>query len=246
MKKETPTKEVMIAALICKGGKKECPEKFIYGGPKDCRQAIILHGGNKSCVFGCIGLGHCAAVCPLGAIKIAANHLPVVDEKKCNGCGICVKECPKNTLVLIPRRKLVILVCVSQDKDKDVATVCRVGCNTCGICLKVCPYDALKMKDNLPVMDLTKCTDCGICYAKCPTHSFIDRAKGRPYPIITTACNGCGECIKVCHFQAIEGESGQRHQVITENCIGCGECFKVCPAHAITMLGALGHQIKTT
>jgi electron transport complex protein RnfB len=243
--KDVTLKESMVAALICRGGKNECKERYVYDGGSDCRQAYVLFGGNKSCVFGCVGLGHCASVCPFGAIRMNENHLPVIDEKKCTGCGICVKECPKNTLMLIPRRKLVYLACVSHDKGKDVKNVCSVGCIACNICVKFCPYKALEMKDNLPVMDFDKCTDCGICYAKCPTHSFIDRAKARPYAIITPACNGCGECVKVCQFKAIEGEAGMRHRVITDKCIGCGECHKICPEKAITMAGALGHQVKT-
>jgi Na+-translocating ferredoxin:NAD+ oxidoreductase RNF subunit RnfB len=243
--KDVTLKESMVAALICPGGKNECKERYIYDGGSDCRQAYVLFGGNKSCVFGCVGLGHCASVCPFGAIRMDGNRLPKIDEKKCTGCGICVKECPKNTLMLIPRRKLVYLACVSHDKGRDVKNVCSIGCIACNICIKVCPYDALRMENNLPVMDFTKCTDCGICYAKCPTHSFIDRARARPYAIITPTCNGCGECVKVCQFKAIEGEAGKRHRVITEKCIGCGECFKVCPVHAITMAGALGHQVKT-
>ena len=120
----------------------------------DCRQAYILHGGNKSCVFGCVGFGHCAMVCPFGAIKIGENHLPIINEKKCNGCGICVKECPKKTLRLIPRTKLVHLACVSRDKGSAVKDICTVGCFACNICVKVCPYNALKMENNLPMMDL--------------------------------------------------------------------------------------------
>ncbi|MEO0091778.1 MAG: RnfABCDGE type electron transport complex subunit B [candidate division WOR-3 bacterium] len=244
MGKEVEFEEPKIAALICRGGKDECRERFIYDGGTDCRQAYIMHGGNKSCVFGCVGLGHCASVCPFGAIKMGKNRLPIINEKKCTGCGICVKECPKHTLRLIPRTKLVYLACVSKDKGKAVKDVCTVGCFACNICIRACPYGALKMENNLPVMDFTRCTDCGICVHRCPTKSYVDRAKARPYAIISSVCNGCGECVKVCQFKAIEGKLGERHKVLTAKCIGCGECFKVCPVKAITMAGALGHQFK--
>jgi MinD superfamily P-loop ATPase len=100
------------------------------------------------------------------------------------------------------------------------------------------------MVNNLPVMDFSKCTDCGICVNRCPTDSYVDRAKARPYAIISSACNGCGECVKVCQFKAIEGQPNERHKVLIAKCIGCGECFKVCPVRAITMAGALGYQFK--
>jgi Na+-translocating ferredoxin:NAD+ oxidoreductase RNF subunit RnfB len=243
--KNVEIKEPMIAALTCQGGKVQCRERFIYDGGTDCRQAYILHGGNKSCVFGCVGLGHCASVCPFGAIKIDKNRLPIINERKCTGCGICVKECPKMTLRLIPRTKLVYLACVSKDKGKAVKDICSVGCFACSICIKVCPYDALNMENNLPVMDFSRCTDCVICVHKCPAKSFIDRAKARPYPIISSLCNGCGECVKVCQFNAIEGNPKERHKIISAKCIGCGECFKVCSVKAIKMAGALGYQHKT-
>lgn len=244
MGKEVELQEPKIAVLICRGGKTECRERFIYDGGTDCRQAYVVHGGNKSCVFGCVGLGHCASVCPFGAIKMGENRLPIINEKKCTGCGICVKECPKMTLKLIPRSKLVYLACISTDKGKAVKDVCTVGCFACNICVRACPYQALTMINNLPVMDFSKCVDCGICVHRCPTKSYIDRAKARPYAIISSACTGCGECVKVCQFKAIEGKINERHKVLVGKCIGCGECFKVCPVKAITMAGALGYQTK--
>ena len=242
--KEVELQEPKIAALICRGGKDECRERFIYDGGTDCRQAYVMHGGNKSCVFGCVGLGHCALVCPFRAIKMEKNRLPVINKKKCTGCGICVKECPKKTLILIPRSKLVYLACVSKDKGKAVKDVCTIGCFSCNICIRACPYGALTMVNNLPVMDFSKCTDCGICVQRCPTNSYVDRAKARPYAIISSVCNGCGECVKVCQFKAIEGKPGERHKVLTAKCIGCGECFKICPVRAIILAGALGYQVK--
>ncbi|MBN2466374.1 4Fe-4S binding protein, partial [candidate division WOR-3 bacterium] len=233
-----------VAVLICRGGKDVAPARFEYKGAADCRQAALLLGGPKACVYGCVGLGHCAKVCPFGAITMGANGLPVINERKCTGCGKCVRECPKQTLRLVPRSKLVVLACVSHDKGKAVKEVCKVGCTACTLCTKVCPAGALTMVDNLPVMDFEKCIDCGICVHKCPTRSFIDRAKGRPKAVINPKCNGCQACVKACQFKAIEGEEGEQHKVLANKCIGCGECRKVCPAGAIDMVGALGHAHK--
>ncbi len=49
------------------------------------------------------------------------------------------------------------------------------------------------------------------------------------------ACVGCGECIKVCGFKAIEIVDGDVARVIKENCLGCGLCASVCPGDVITM-----------
>jgi electron transport complex protein RnfB len=168
--------------------------------------------------------------------------LPIIDSDKCTACGICVKECPRQVLELIPRSQLIYLACKTLDKGKTVKNVCKVGCIGCTLCVKVCPYEgAIEMDGNLPKINFEKCTSCGICYNKCPTNSFIDRAKARPYAIISSKCDGCGECVKVCQFKAIEGEPGKRHTIIKDKCIGCGRCFEVCPIKVITMAGALGY-----
>lgn len=245
MGQEVTAAEPKVAVLICRGGKDQAPQRFQYKGAQNCRQAALLLGGPKACIYGCVGLGHCVTVCPVQAIRMGENRLPVIEERKCIGCGKCVAECPKGTLTLIPRSKLVYLACVSHDRGKAVKEVCTVGCIACGLCTRVCPVGALRIENNLPVMDLEKCIDCGICVHKCPTKSFVDRAPGRPKASINPRCNGCGECVKVCQFKAIEGESGKQHRVIPEKCIGCGQCVLVCPVKAIDLVGALGHALRT-
>ncbi|MEO0079125.1 MAG: RnfABCDGE type electron transport complex subunit B [candidate division WOR-3 bacterium] len=179
MGQEVRAAEPQLAVLICRGGRAEAGQRFQYRGASDCRQAALLLGGPKACIYGCVGLGHCVKVCPVGAITMGENGLPVIDEAKCIGCGKCVRECPKGTLRLIPRKKSVYLACVSLDRGKAVRDVCRVGCIGCGVCVKVCPTGALRMERNLPVMDFARCNDCGICVQKCPTKSFVDRAPSR-------------------------------------------------------------------
>lgn len=235
-----------VAVLVCRGNREVAPQRFLYEGAYNCRQAAILHGGPKACIYGCVGMGHCVSVCPFSAITMGADGLPDIDEKKCTGCGKCVAECPKHTLMLLPRSKFVYLACTSHDRGKAVKDVCKVGCIACGLCVKACPVGALKLTDNLPIMDLAKCIDCGICVHKCPTKSFIDRAPGRPKATINPKCTGCQECIKVCQFKAIEGEPTKQHRVVAEKCIGCGECRRVCKYAAIDMVGALGHSVRAT
>lgn len=239
---EVETTEPMLCVLRCHGGRENAVEKFEYIGPGDCRSNYILLGGNKACQWGCLGGGHCETVCPFDAITMGPNRLPIINPDKCTACGICVKECPRQVLELMPRAQLIYLACKTLDKGKVVKNVCKVGCIGCTLCVKSCPYEgAIQMDGNLPKMDYAKCTSCGICYNKCPTKSFVDRAPARPYAIISSRCDGCAECLKVCLFKAIEGEPGKRHTVIKDKCIGCGRCFEVCPIKVITMAGALGY-----
>ena len=46
-------------------------------------------------------------------------------------------------------------------------------------------------------------------------------------------CSGFGDCIQVCHQQAIQLEDGIA--VVTDLCDGCGACLDVCPLHLISL-----------
>jgi Na+-translocating ferredoxin:NAD+ oxidoreductase subunit B len=45
---------------------------------------------------------------------------------------------------------------------------CNFSCVGYGDCQVACPFDAIKMKDNQPVIDPEACTGCGVCVKTCP------------------------------------------------------------------------------
>ncbi len=47
-------------------------------------------------------------------------------------------------------------------------------------------------------------------------------------------CAGCGDCMQVCHFNAVEPD-GNVYKVIPVECEGCGYCARICPVEAIEM-----------
>uniref|UniRef100_A0A7C4XC00 4Fe-4S dicluster domain-containing protein n=1 Tax=candidate division WOR-3 bacterium TaxID=2052148 RepID=A0A7C4XC00_UNCW3 len=228
----------LTCIIQCQGRKELAKERFEYLGPPDCWLNFLLFGGTRDCPYGCLGYGNCAAVCPNKAIKIE-DQFPVIDSNRCDGCGICIKECPKGILKLIPCSQLVYPAC-SLVLNKKVE-ICKAGCNGCGICIESCPLRAIAIKGNSIEIDFERCNSCGICVHKCSQNVFVDRARARPYAVISLKCNGCGECLKVCQFGAIKGELNKRHIVDNKKCIGCGKCFEVCKIGAITMAGALGY-----
>ncbi len=64
------------------------------------------------------------------------------------------------------------VLCNSLDKGAVVRKICKVGCIGCGICVKQCPYEAIKMQNNLAVVDSSICIekcDNPVCIEKCPT-----------------------------------------------------------------------------
>jgi NAD-dependent dihydropyrimidine dehydrogenase PreA subunit len=63
--------------------------------------------------------------------------------------------------------------------------------------------------------------------------------KGEVVAIVDSdACTGCGECIEVCHFDAVHSHSHEgvsKAHVHPKRCFGCGNCRHRCPADAIEM-----------
>lgn len=76
--------------------------------------------------------------CPNNCVKAPANDLgfmgqrvPMVNEDKCKGCTLCMKECRINSLL----------------KKEKVVEIDYNKCLNCGKCIKACPFDAMKTKD---------------------------------------------------------------------------------------------------
>ena len=156
------------AAVGCSGGelaRRKIPREALTG---DCRQALAEHPeGILECRWGCLGLGSCAAVCKLGAIKVGARGVAEVDRDKCVGCGLCVKACPQGIIRLVPREQNIV-GCSSRDSGPETRKACDAGCIACGICVKNCPMGAIRLEDNHPVIDESLCVSCGMCASKCP------------------------------------------------------------------------------
>lgn len=61
------------------------------------------------------------------------GDLPVLDEKKCTGCGDCVEICPTDCLAMAG----------------PLPWLPRPGdCVSCAVCVLVCPEEALQMAAN--------------------------------------------------------------------------------------------------
>jgi MinD superfamily P-loop ATPase len=54
--------------------------------------------------------------------------MPVIDEEKCNGCGLCVSVCRCGALVIEENRVKIVEV---------------NDCEWCTLCEMVCPYGAI-------------------------------------------------------------------------------------------------------
>jgi 2-oxoacid:acceptor oxidoreductase delta subunit (pyruvate/2-ketoisovalerate family) len=67
---------------------------------------------------------------------------PEVDEKKCIGCGTCVKFCPE-AVISLEKGSME----PETEKNKNgAATIDYEFCKGCGVCANVCPVKAIIMK----------------------------------------------------------------------------------------------------
>lgn len=118
------------------------------------------------CGYGCTGFGNCTKVCRFDAITVE-NGTAIVNEDKCVGCGDCIRECPRNMIVMVPYKGVKQMACSSKAPGEDRQKVCWMGCIACGDCVDNCPNAAITMVDGNPVVDSESCENCGICAYVC-------------------------------------------------------------------------------
>lgn len=53
----------------------------------------------------------------------------------------------------------------------------------------------------------------------------------------TEKCVGCGKCVFICPYEAIEWNPIGTPEIQSEACMGCGACAMVCPHQAIELMG---------
>ena len=158
----------VVAFVACNGHCGATSNKAEYEGVKTCEAASMLFGGPGACSYGCLGLGDCAKVCPANAI-CTIDGVARVDTSRCLGCGVCAKACPKGMIHMLPQNAAVAIMCNNKDKGVDARKACSNACIGCKKCEKACPQEAIRVVDNLAVIDYDKCSGCGACVEGCPT-----------------------------------------------------------------------------
>jgi Na+-translocating ferredoxin:NAD+ oxidoreductase subunit B len=169
---EAETTEKKAARLHCRGSHEAAKNKGNYLGITTCYAAHII-GGNKQCVYGCLGYGDCEKACPFDAIKMGEAGLPIVNEERCTACGKCVEACPRNLFELHPISQNIMVFCRSRDSAAAAKKACKNACISCGICVRACP-EAIALEDNLAVIKDYKKIDPEKIPAieKCPTDAI--------------------------------------------------------------------------
>lgn len=161
-----------VAEVRCSGTCEATSVKMDYKGLSSCAAAKLLFGGTGKCVYGCIGLGDCAQVCPVGAIHINGG-LARVDTSVCIGCGLCAKTCPNHVIDIRPADAHMVVDCNSRQKGAGTRKSCSAGCIGCKLCEKNCHTGAITVTDNLASIDYAKCDGCGKCIEVCKAGCLV-------------------------------------------------------------------------
>jgi len=172
--------ERRVAQVHCRGGRDTAKYAFEYQGIQDCNALYALYGGNKVCKYGCLGLGSCIAVCPVGAIDTDDQGLVRVDPEKCIACGKCLEVCPTGVMRWVPYDADFIVACSSLDKGRDVRKYCSVGCIACKMCEKKSPEGGFLVEDNLACIDYTQKGERESAASACPTKCIIGNGVQTP------------------------------------------------------------------
>ena len=160
----------LVARILCNGGLVEAINKpnTEYYGPQGCSVKTIVSGGEKMCLYGCLGGGDCVDACQFGAIFMNENGLPTVVEELCTGCGQCAEICPRGVIEIHPDDRELFVFCRNHDDPKRSKEVCKVSCIGCGICARKSDGSVV-MKDFLAEIDYSKLDITKIPLEKCST-----------------------------------------------------------------------------
>lgn len=164
-----------VAVLKCRGDCNSTKSKMEYEGIASCAAAKLVYGGKGMCVYGCMGFGDCAAVCPEGAISVR-DGIADINTSKCIGCGLCARTCPNHVIALMADVEVMLVACSNKEKGAATRKECEKGCIGCKKCEKECPYGAITVTDNLAGIDYDKCENCGRCAEVCPMGSVLHRS----------------------------------------------------------------------
>lgn len=157
-----------VARVLCQGETGVVKPRYEYEGLPSCHTAVGLAGGPTMCQWGCVGLGDCVRVCAFDAITIE-NGIVSISEEKCTACGMCVAECPRSVIKLLPTAARVTVRCQNEASPREAKETCDKACIGCRRCEKACQFDAIHVNNNVALITPEKCTLCGECVRVCPT-----------------------------------------------------------------------------
>jgi Fe-S-cluster-containing hydrogenase component 2/CRP-like cAMP-binding protein len=101
---------------------------------------------------------YCMDGCPVDAIHRHGNHLEIVIENHCIGCGLCERNCPYGSIHMVPRGTPNPAAADVPGGNPYLTAARRaVNCDLCGgnepFCVQACPHEAAFRKTGPDLMD---------------------------------------------------------------------------------------------
>ncbi|NMA19133.1 MAG: RnfABCDGE type electron transport complex subunit B [Lentisphaerae bacterium] len=171
-------RERKVAVVLCSGDDDKATRQAFYNGVNNCRDAMQVAAGAKTCTYGCLGLGACARACPFGAIEITEKHLAVVHPELCRACGKCVQTCPKKLIRLVPASAPIHVFCSSPEKGAFKRAACKGACIGCRKCTKEAKENQIRMNGFLAVVSYADPPAAEVA-ASCPTKALRSNIPAR-------------------------------------------------------------------
>ncbi len=117
-------------------GRKICREEAMAIMDENQKEGLVLQPANAktpnficSCCGCCCGMLNIQKSLPIPMNFWASNFQAAIDPAGCNGCGICLKRCQADAIVI---------------KEKT-AVVDKNRCLGCGLCVPTCPANAVTL-----------------------------------------------------------------------------------------------------
>ncbi|HID81551.1 MAG TPA: 4Fe-4S dicluster domain-containing protein [Chromatiales bacterium] len=140
---------------------------------------------------------------PLGSLP--PWHIGKLEQKDCIGCDQpCVESCEQKIILIHPQGH--------QFSGLPYLGFSHAGCTFCFACVEACPLELdadrnIKPDIGMAELDRTSCyawndVVCMSCRYSCDQQAI--KFTAHKYPEINSAaCNGCGQCIRVCPADAL-------------------------------------------
>jgi len=216
-----------------------------FAGCRAFAEAIVAR---KDTTLNCPVAGGDAMSAIAGKIGIdLGSAVRMVARVKCQGGHNSVRE----------GEYLGIRTCSAAVVGGNVTLVCPYGCMGYGDCQTACPFDAIRIINNIAVVDEEKCIGCGVCVKTCPRSLIVltpydkrvyvacnSPEKGpQVKQYCSVGCIGCKLCDKACEFGAIN-YTPFLASVDPAKCTECMACVEKCPAKTILFRGDDAMAIK--
>lgn len=88
------------------------------------------------------------------------------------------------------------------------------ACTGCGLCVDICKENALSLKDEMPILDISRCALCGDCIESCPTEAWKTKRMG--YVVFAGGKMGRHPALG---FRIADFVSEERAMLIIQKCI---------------------------